>query len=383
MGLDFDPRLDSSDSRSRRAQRSAEAPARSGRRAAARSQTGEAKPIKGKRKSVGARAAKQAAKSASRSTRKPTREEKKLAKLEKRNEKLAAKGGAAPERSSAHAQQRQSAEKGQQDASARSEGVRVGDIRRREREERAQRARARYRRYVLRIVVTVVAIVAVIFGAIFVYRSDLLHVNNVHVTGVSHLTSQEITDLAAVPADSTLLRIDSAGIVSRLEENAWVQSASVHREFPDTIRIDVVERTPGAVVRINDKSIWVISTDGTWLSAANDSDWETQMRIIDVSASLTAPISGGTCNDGGIVNALDILSKISDELKGNIESISAESSIKTSLNLKNGITVAFGDSTNVELKEAVINELLAKYQGKISYINVRVPDRPTFRTLSD
>ena len=382
MALDFDPRLDSSGLRSRRTDRRApSAPASSGRRAQARPNAG-GKPVKGKRKSVSASAQRQSAKASARGNKKLGKEEKKLAKLEKKNAKLAAKQGI-PAREDARADAGDKPERTRVSSTERSEGTRVGDIRRREREERAQRARARYRRYVLRIVVIVVAVLALIFGSIFLYRSDAFHVNNVHVTGVSHLTSQEITDIAAVPADSTLLRIDSAGIISRLEENAWVQSASIHREFPDTIRIDVVERTPGAAVRINDKSIWVISTDGTWLSAANDNDWDTQMRIIDVSTSLAAPISGGSCNDGGIVNALDILSKISDELKGNIESISAESSIKTSLNLKNGITVAFGDSSDVELKEAVVNELLGKYQGKISYINVRVPDRPTFRTLSD
>ncbi len=377
MALDFDPRLDSSGSRSRRdTRRSSQPSAASGRRARARADAG-GKPVKGKRKSVSASAQRQSAKASAKGNRKLGKEEKKLAKLERKNAKLASKQGA-PARESVRTAPRED-----EGRDVRAEGTRVGDIRRREREERAQRARARYRRYVLRIVVIVLAVLVLIFGAIFLYRSDVFHVNNVHVTGVSHLTSQEITDIAAVPDDSTLLRIDSAGIISRLEDNAWVQSASIHREFPDTIRIDVVERTPGAAVRINDKSIWVISTDGTWLSAANDNDWDTQMRIIDVSTSLAAPISGGSCNDGGIVNALDILSKISDDLKGNIESISAESSIKTSLNLKNGITVAFGDSSDVELKEAVINELLQKYQGKISYINVRVPDRPTFRTLSE
>lgn len=382
MALDFDPRLDSSGSRnSRKGKRStAAAASSSGRRALARSNAG-GKPVKGKRKSVSASAQRQSAKASARGSKRQSKEDKKLAKLEKKNAKLAAKQGL-PERESIApktADEGHAPKAGDQ----REQGRRVGDIRRREREERAQRARARYRRYVLRIVLIVVAVLVLIFGAIFLYRSDAFHVNNVHVTGVSHLTSQEITDIAAVPDDSTLLRIDSTGIISRLEENAWVQSASIHREFPDTIRIDVVERTPGAAVRINDKSIWVISTDGTWLSAANDNDWDTQMRIIDVSPSLAAPVSGGSCNDGGIVNALEILASISDDLRNNIESISAGSSIKTSLNLKNGITVAFGDSSDVELKEAVINELLTQYEGKISYINVRVPDRPTFRTLSE
>ena len=257
---------------------------------------------------------------------------------------------------------------------------RVGDVRAR---ERAQRNRSRYIRYVLRILIVIVAVLVVIFGSIFIYRSDFLHVNNVKVKGVSHLTSNEITDLAAVPADSTLLRLDAAGISDRLQQNAWVQEAKVHRVFPDTLELEIVERAPGAVVRVSEKATWVVSTDGTWLSAATENDWKTQMRIIDVSKSLPQPISGSDCNDGGIKNALEILDGISDKLRKSIKSISAESSIKTSLNLKDGITVAFGDSSDIQLKEAVINKLLKKYKGKISYINVRVPSRPTFHAMEN
>lgn len=258
------------------------------------------------------------------------------------------------------------------------EGRRAGDVRA---EQRAKRQRTQYLRYILRIVGVVVAVLAIIFGCIFVYRSDLFHVNNVQVNGSEHLTSQEITSIAAVSDDSTLLRLDSAGIKERLEDNAWVQSASIHRVFPDTIVIDITEREPGAVAKINDKSNWVISTDGAWLSAATTDDWENAMKIVDVSPSMPAPISGSMCADGGIINALEILNSISDDLRSRIVSISAESSIKTSLNLEDGVTVAFGDSSDIDVKEAVINSLLSEYAGKISYINVRVPTRPTYRML--
>lgn len=352
MALNSSPRSGSSGSRSRRT-------AQSNRRssgASSRRQRGSAgKPIKGKRKSVAGKTgsiAKSDA-SSSRSTR-------------------SRRDSAASTRASGRGSSRSSY------SSFSTSGRRVGDIRARERE---QRIRSHYRKFVMRIVIVVAAVLLVIFGSIFVYRSDLFHVNNVQINGVSHLTSQEITEIAAVPADSTLLRLDAAGIKQRLEDNAWVQSATIHRSLPDTIVIDVTERTPGAVVRINDKQTWVISTDSSWLSAATEDDWNNDMRIIDVSNSIAQPVSGSECTDGGIKNALAILDGISDDLKSQIQSISAESSIKTSLNLKNGITVAFGDSSNIQLKEAAINELLSQYAGKISYINVRVPASPTYRTL--
>lgn len=259
---------------------------------------------------------------------------------------------------------------------AQGRGRRVGDIRA---AERAKRAKQRYRSYVLKIFGVIALVLFVIFGSIFLYRSDVLAVNNVKVNGVSHLTDQEVTQLAAVPDDSTLLRLDSDGIANRLKEHPWVQSVNVVRKFPDTVELDVTERDVAAVVKISNKSIWVISTDGVWLSAATKQDWKDYRRIIGVDANLAAPVAGSECTDGGVLNALSIYDSISDDLASQVKSISAESSVKTSLTLKNGVTVAFGDASDIELKEADINALLQQYDGKISYINVRVPSRPTYR----
>lgn len=352
MALNSSPRSGSSGSRSRRTVQSNR---RSTGASSRRQRSSASKPIKGKRKSIAGKTGAVVKSDAAVSGHTRSR-----------------RASATSTRASGRGSSRSSYD------SSSASGRRVGDIRARERE---QRIRSHYRKFIMRIVVVVAAVLFVIFGSIFVYRSDLFHVNNVQINGVSHLTSQEITEIAAVPADSTLLRLDAAGIKQRLEDNAWVQSATIHRSLPDTIVIDVTERTPGAVVRINDKQTWVISTDCSWLSAATEDDWNNDMRIIDVSNSIAQPVSGSECTDGGIKNALAIIDGISDDLKSQIQSISAESSIKTSLNLKNGITVAFGDSSNIQLKEAAINELLSQYAGKISYINVRVPSSPTYRTL--
>ena len=268
------------------------------------------------------------------------------------------------------------------DDAAAGRGRRVGDIRAAERAERAARARRRYLSYVLKIAAVVAAVLVLVFGSIFVYRSNLLDVRAVTVSGVEHLTDQEVTQLAAVPDDSTLLRLDTEGICSRLEEHPWVQSATISRQFPHTIKIQVTERTPSAAVKISSKSIWVVSTDGAWLSAATTEDWKNYRRIVGVDTNMAAPVAGSEVTDEGILNALAIFDQASPELVDKIKSISAESAVKTSLTLKGGVEVAFGVAEDMELKEADIWALLEKYEGKISYINVRVPDRPTYRTGS-
>ena len=262
--------------------------------------------------------------------------------------------------------------------SERTKARRLGEVRAK---ERAKRNRRRYLIYILRIAAVIVGIVAIVFGAIFLYRSDAFSIENVKVTGVSHLTDQEISQLAAVPDDSTLLRLDTAGIIERLETHPWVESATIHRQIPDTIEIEITERTPAAAVYINEGSIWVISTDNTWLSAATEDDWNSMQRITDVSAAIEAPAAGNECSDEGVVNAIAIYAGVTDSFAQQIYSISAESAIKATLVLTNGVTVAFGEADEIDLKEAAVQSLLSQYEGTISYINVRTPSRPTYRTM--
>ena len=264
------------------------------------------------------------------------------------------------------------------DSMAAGHGRRVGDIRA---AERARRQRAQYRKYILKIAAVIAAVLIVVFGSIFVYRSDLFAVENVTVTGVSHLTDQEVTQLAAVPDDSTLLRLDSDGIAQRLCEHPWVESVSVVRKFPNTVELAVTERTAAAAVKFSKKEIWVISTDGVWLSAATKADWKNTRRIVGVNDTAATPVAGAECTDEGILNALSIYDSLSSGLLDQVKSISAESAVKTTITLKGGVSVAFGDASDLELKEADITALLKEHEGKLSYINVRVPDRPTYRGL--
>ncbi len=303
-----------------------------------------------------------------------TKADKKIAKLQAKNEQLAAK----QQRKEEKAQQKRTDEVDPRDP--RRSGRRLGDERA---AERAERNRKRYRSYVFRIAIIIVVAFIVIFGAMTLYRSDFLLVKDVHVEGATHLSSSEITETAAVAEGSTLLRLDSDGIVSRLEESPWVQEAHVTRQFPDSIVIHITEREPAAVVRIDKNVRWVISEDCAWLSLATDEDWKNNYHIIDVNTAISKPASGSVCTDDGIVAAVTLLQGLSPDFRDQIKNISAESAAKLSIKLKNGITVAWGDPDETELKEAAVWALLDEYQGKISYINVRIASRPTYRTLQE
>lgn len=259
--------------------------------------------------------------------------------------------------------------------------------------------RKKSRGFIIRLVVVAVLVVGVFIGAFAVYNSPVFTVENVTVKGVEHLTAEEMAQLANVPADTTLLRVDTDTIANRLKASAWVEDVKVNRIFPNTIELDVTEREVAAVVEIPTNSTkavksWAIAKDHTWLmpipepdseAAKNTSskiyeDAEAVLHIVDVPFGTKAEI-GDVCTDANINNALDLVSGMTTELADQVVKVSAAGPAETTLLLENGVEVAFGKAEDIRDKERVVLEILAQNPDGVSYINVRMVETPTWRAI--
>jgi cell division protein FtsQ len=264
---------------------------------------------------------------------------------------------------------------------------------------RAARMRSRYNRYVRRVMLAVGILLAAVLLYGILYVAGAFPVTQVTVNGAEHLTNEEVAEVAAVPADSTLLRVDTAGIVSRLQGEAWVESAGVTRIPPGTLQLDIRERTIKAVVQVpsKDGSViedWAIASDGVWLmkipkqgseeaakvSEAVYTDAEAALHITGVPYGVE-PTVGAYCNDANVNNAIDIISGLSDNLSSQVKAVEASGTETTTLTLTNGVQIAFGNAEDIREKERVALQLMQEHENEIAYINVRTPTRPTWRGL--
>ena len=275
------------------------------------------------------------------------------------------------------------------------ESRRIGDIRR---SERRERAKENSRRYLVRIFIGIGIIVALI-GGWALYNSPAFTIQNVEVEGVEHLTADEMSQLANVPTDTTLLRVDTETIRNRLKQTAWVEDATVTRKFPDTIKITVTEREIEAIVEIPNRSgsatkKWAIAKDHIWLmpipepgsEAAKTTsekiyeDAEAALHITDVPYGTVAEI-GQPCQDSNVNNALDIISGMTTDLANHVETVSAAGPAETTLLLDSGVEIAFGKAENIRDKERVILQILEENPDSVAYINVRLVETPTWRSI--
>lgn len=261
------------------------------------------------------------------------------------------------------------------------------------------RSKRAARRLPIVVIVGVILVAVLGIAGVVLANSGVFAVRQVTVSGVSHITAEEMTELAAVPEGTTLLNVDANGITSRLTSNPWVQSASVDRVFPDTLNLNVTERTISAVVSVtvdesNTVERWALASDGMWLTELPDQnsaegqalpasvyeDAANALEITDIPYG-SSPEAGKYCNNANVENALSIIDGMTTELANQIKSVSAASSNSTTLTLDNGVEIAFGDSQDIRDKERVCLELLQEHEGKISYINVRVVNKPVWRSL--
>lgn len=248
--------------------------------------------------------------------------------------------------------------------------------------------------------IVVAAVVAVLVVAVLLLRSSsLFTVENVSVSGVEHLTTEEMMALVDVPEGTTLLQVDTEAVEQRLMKDAWIEKADVKVAFPHTLKVDVTERQIHAIVEVPTKdgsstTSWAIASDGMWLMPIPDQNSEagqkTSQRIYDDAQNVlhitdvpygTDPQIGAFCDDANVNNALSIVVSLTTDLSGQVRSVAATETDSTTVTLDSGVEIVFGSAEDIREKERVVLAIMEQHEGSLAYINVTNPKSPTWRAL--
>ncbi|MCH7629530.1 MAG: FtsQ-type POTRA domain-containing protein, partial [Proteobacteria bacterium] len=85
-------------------------------------------------------------------------------------------------------------------------------------------------------------------------------VKRVEVRGVNRMNQQTIYEHVLGQRDQAMSRLDLATLREGLLQLPWVKDARVSRQLPDTLVVDVVERSPHAVMRDGDRLMLIDET---------------------------------------------------------------------------------------------------------------------------
>jgi cell division protein FtsQ len=123
------------------------------------------------------------------------------------------------------------------------DGQRVGRPRRR----RAGR-RVRMRRIAGLVAAFGLGVVVVGAGGRWLLTTQRFAVARVEVRGASRMLPEQVMAAAAIPRGTNIFRLDTAGVIDRIEALPEVRRADVVRELPNRVVISVEERRPFTLV---------------------------------------------------------------------------------------------------------------------------------------
>ena len=94
-------------------------------------------------------------------------------------------------------------------------------------------------------VLMVTVFVAAIFGADFIYKQIDTPLSKIMVGGnFNHLEEQELAELVNIEIDGGFLSMNLNQLRQELQSHPWIHQVSVRREWPSTLKVEVIEEVP-------------------------------------------------------------------------------------------------------------------------------------------
>jgi cell division protein FtsQ len=194
-------------------------------------------------------------------------------------------------------------------------------------------------------------------------------VRRVDVRGVKHLNELKIYERVLAERNRAMPLVDIDALRAELIQLSWVQDARVSRQLPDTLVIDIVERTPHAVLRKADKLV-LIDAEGH------------ELEPVGAERAKGMLVVGGP-GAGKQVVALSALLEAAPALQPQVREAQWVGNRRWNVTFKTGQVLALPEGEQASAKALMAfarldgtNRLLG---GKVAAFDMRAPDRVYMR----
>ena len=215
--------------------------------------------------------------------------------------------------------------------------------------------------------------------------SEALTVSHITVSGNSRMSKGEVIARLDGLRGANLLITDLDDWRVKLLRSPWVADASIRRVFPGTVNVEIVERLPLGIGRIND-GLYLVDQRATVIDEYGPNYAELDLPLIDGLAS-------GTSGDGFLVDEsrarlagrllMDLQRR--PDLAKRISQIDVTDGHDAAVLLKGDTTlVRVGDSHFVERIQSYLDlaPALRERVPAIDYVDLRFDERVYVRPLA-
>lgn len=200
------------------------------------------------------------------------------------------------------------------------------------------------------VVGVVVVLVAVLLAAVL-YFAPVFRVRTVEVSGTTHYTADEVQAASGIATGDNLLRFSADAAAAGIATLPWVLSASVERVLPDTVSVDLEERTPVLYLGEGEGAA-LIDTTGTAFTTGTPPEGTVQLVVNDDSADTIS---------GDVLSALiTAVTALDDATRGEVASVTAPTDREIEFTMRDGRTVYWGTSDEAEAKARAMRTALTQ-----------------------
>ena len=228
--------------------------------------------------------------------------------------------------------------------------------------ERARETQHVQRRRLVRGVAAGLGPLVVIAG---IALSPALDVESVRVVGARRLPADQVRTAAAIRPGVALALVDTAAVRRRVAALPYVRSATVRREWPSRLVVEVVERVPALAVPVAG-GVALYDADGVRLGGA---------RTVPRGVPLLR-VAGGRPAPALVKAVVAVVRSVPAEIRAQVLGYAATSPDEVVFALTGGREVVWGGADDAEAKARVLIALLRR-PG--THYDVRAPGAPAVR----
>jgi cell division protein FtsQ len=197
--------------------------------------------------------------------------------------------------------------------------------------------------------------------------TPLFRLRDIRVEGTQSLRPGEVIARAGIGPGTNVFHLDTGSIVTALEADPWIRSATVERHLPGSVVITVQERTPIARALVGASST-VVAGDGIVLPGA------VATGLPEIRASV------GELTDDDRTTAAEALNAIPPVVRARVSAVVAEPTGSLAMDLAGGVTVRYGVGGDPVAKATALRSVLAwaaRVHVALAQIDLTVPQAPS------
>lgn len=96
-----------------------------------------------------------------------------------------------------------------------------------------------------------------IAGGIYFLLSSTFNIKNIETIGNNKITKEELISLSGIQLEENTFKVQIPEAQQRIKQNAYVESVIIKRELPNTIKIQIQERTPTYLLEFANAYVYI------------------------------------------------------------------------------------------------------------------------------